>query len=411
MSMIIIKEPTIENKNIVRYDYEIDDETRKYFKEENKLVIEYAIEINDVPKSILVIPLVCNILPIVWLTNSSLVIKEIDNNFYKCIDDIKNGYREMYPNLSFLGNVQTQAVFDNNKTGKKVGVFFSGGLDATTTLFRTIEKKPDLLTLWGSDIKLSDEKGWKNVVNHVKETCMEFGLQHGFIKTNFREFINYEELDKLLVAGKMNWWHEMQHGIGIIGHAAPLAYLKGYSQVYIASSFNASQKGMYTCASDPCIDNKVRFFNCFTVHDGYELTRQDKARFIVQKQKENNRNLVLRVCYEETEGKNCCRCEKCYRTILEIVSEGGDPNRFGFEWRKHDILQCKWDMVAKVRVQEWNVKNFLIPIQNAMKKNYGKVPAINNYKWFMKMDLRRFNEYPLKRIRTTLGKVKRRMGL
>lgn len=40
--------------------------------------------------------------------------------------------------------------------------------------------------------------------------------------------------------------------------------------------------------------------------------------------------LDLKVCWYRKAGKNCSHCEKCYRTILKIVAEHGNPNDFGF---------------------------------------------------------------------------------
>lgn len=40
---------------------------------------------------------------------------------------------------------------------------FSGGVDAYCTLARHIDEKPDLLSLWGSDIPYDDKNGWKTL--------------------------------------------------------------------------------------------------------------------------------------------------------------------------------------------------------------------------------------------------------
>ncbi len=74
------------------------------------------------------------------------------------------------------------------------------------------------------------------------------------------------------------WWHGFQHGIQVIGHAAPITCLMGKSTVYFASSFTSKEKGIITCASDPTIDNHLRFCQVKVVHDGYEFDRQDKVR-------------------------------------------------------------------------------------------------------------------------------------
>lgn len=393
--------------NIIMYDYAISSELAKYFENE-QLSVEYYVSIETVPDSILAVPFVCNLLPIIWLTDSTLYLDELDFVFFQNIDKIKDGYCEMYPGMNFSGNVVVKNLAENPIEGSKTAVFFSGGLDAMTTLLRHIDEKPDLLTLWGADIRTDDYEGWNNVIDNVKNTSEKFGLDYKWVKTNFRRFIKYSELNRLINIEKSNWWHEMQHGIGIICHAAPLVYIEGYKKVYIASSFNEKQKGHYTCASDPLIDNHVKVAHCVTIHDGYELTRQDKVKFVVNNIHGKN-GVNLRVCYEESRGENCCRCEKCYRTILEIISEGGNPNKFGFKWDTMAKLRCRWDMKAKIILPEWNIRSYLIPIKQTFELNSSIIENYRDYRWFINMDFDHFNRFPLKRIRSMLRKVKHRV--
>ncbi len=67
------------------------------------------------------------------------------------------------------------------------------------------------------------------------------------------------------------------------------------------------------------------------VHDGYQLTRQDKVDLIAAYSGAYRKNINLRVCYSElNQGLNCGKCEKCYRTILGLILAGENPNNFGF---------------------------------------------------------------------------------
>lgn len=289
---------------------------------------------------------------------------------------------------------------------KKSACFFSGGVDAYTTLFRHIQEEPALITIWGADIKLSDETGWLRVKSHIMDTAKEMGLDALFIKSNFRLMIQEGELGKLVKESGDGWWHGFQHGIGIIGHAAPLAYLCGWNFVYIASSFAESMKGNYTCASDPLIDNYVEYCGCKTVHDGYEMDRQEKVRYLVS-QEAKGRGVPLRVCWESLGGGNCCRCEKCYRTILEIVSEGGDPNLYGFQWGNEDIKRCRRDMERKIVQTRFIIEQFYLPIQGAMKENQSQIKEFDKYLWLVNMNFQKFNVMPMKIARRLLGFLRR----
>lgn len=409
MNNIELVETRIAGQRI-EYRFKASEELKKYFTSDT-FSIEYDENIEAAPASVAIVPFVCNVLPIVWLTDSQLIVDEIDSVFYDCIGKIKDGYREMYPDIEFKGRVSAKKTMNNTINGSKAVVFFSGGLDATTTLFRHLDEEPDLFILWGSDIRTGDNEGWNNVINHVKETSKQFGLKYKVAKTGFRDFLNYAGLQELLklFGPSLEWWHEMQHGIGVISHAAPLALVNGYKRLYFASTHTPDLKGQYTCASDPCIDNNLQVSDCRTIHDGYELSRQDKARYVIQCSKRVQKKVTLRVCWQEAGGKNCCRCEKCYRTVLEIVSEGEDPNDFGFTWDDKDIKRCKIDLLYRFKFHNTYLLPYYYLSQQAMKKNRDQIPDYNKYAWFTRLDLDNFNKYPLKCLRWALAAVKHRV--
>ncbi len=385
--------------NTIEYCYAIEGDWKKYFRLNKSMRIEYGMDMNTVPISILAIPFLCNILPIVWLCDAEAVVDEIDKDFYDNVSYIKKGYEQMYPMLEFRGRINAKKIVHNQvKNQNKTAAFFSGGVDAYTTLFRHLDEKPCLVTVWGADVSLSDTGGGQNVIRHTRKAADEYNLDYEIIKTNFREFIDEGNLSKLVKGSGDGWWHGFQHGIGIISHAAPIAYARGLKTVYIASSFPEKMKGRYTCASDPVIDNYVRYCGCATVHDGYEMERQEKVNFLVRKKSEGL-PIKLRVCWQESGGKNCCRCEKCYRTILEIISEGDDPNEYGFVWDDKAIKACRNDMRYKIVIAPFIIEQFYIPLPEIMKKNRQNIKDFNKYKWLTEMNFSNFNNYPMKVIR------------
>ena len=146
--------------NTVQYTYHVEGDWKKYFYPEKKLKISYSVDISAASESVLAIPFLCNILPIAWLCDAEICIDVIDKYFYEHIEQIKDGYRTMYPMFSFKGKIQAET--EKNAPlvkEKKSACFFSGGVDAYTTLFRHMEEQPVLITIWGADIKLTDEKG------------------------------------------------------------------------------------------------------------------------------------------------------------------------------------------------------------------------------------------------------------
>lgn len=321
------------NKNMVTYEYNFNGKWCDLLTSE-KFFCEYDFDITDIPESILVIPLLCNLLPISWVHNLNIKINEADEKFFNCIEDIKKGYQNMFPKIKMRGSINAKKIVKNSYNPEKNGTLFSGGVDAFNTLFQHITEKPVLLTVWGADVKLEDEEGWEKTKKHNIDTANQFGLEYSFVKSNFRTFLNYGNLSKYVEKFVNDeWWHGFQHGIGILGLMAPISYIEKFQTIYIASSFTAEYKGKYTCASDPTIDNYLKFASCNVIHDGYNFNRQDKIKNICDFVEKNNvKNIELRVCWESNGGTNCCICEKCCRTILGLLVEGKDPNQFGFNF-------------------------------------------------------------------------------
>ncbi len=348
----------------------------------NEFFCSYDCNIDDVPDSILIIPFLCNVLPISWVLNLSISVNMIEKVFNDSIPEIIKGYKQMYPEVDFKSKLKYNNVEDLNETRiEKSSVLFSGGVDATCTLFRHLDERPDIITVFGSDIKLDDENGIKCVDGLNRKTAKDLNINYTNIYSNFRDIMNYKTLtDYVRMIGNYEWWHEFQHGIGLIGLVAPLSYVNGYTTVYIASSYCATQKGEYKCASDPLIDNKLKYGFTETNHDGYELNRQDKIELICNYKKNNNiDNVLLRVCWENTvNGKNCCHCEKCYRTMLGLMVEKENPNDYYFVFddkcRKRMIKFLKRELKYKTG----SYLQLYVPIQEKL-NNMSSVP--NDLKW------------------------------
>lgn len=172
------------------FSFTIDGEWKRYFTEE-PFFIEYDCDISHVPDSIAVIPLICNVLPIAWLNDARIVLDEIDKDFYNSIEQIKQGYKDMYPRLDFKGNLHAKQIIESSSDNtSNAAMLFSGGVDSYHTLISHIEEKPALAILWGADITFDDEKGWHLVKAHVESTAQKYHLNYATVKSSFRRFID-----------------------------------------------------------------------------------------------------------------------------------------------------------------------------------------------------------------------------
>lgn len=394
--------------NCIEYNYEVSGEWKEAFNKDKSFFIEYSCDISEVPESIAVIPLLCNILPMAWIYDAEIYVPSCDSAFYNSIPEFKKGYEEMYPQMKFNGDIFVEKTENNSYNGDNGAVsFFSGGVDAFNTLVKHIDEKPLLLTVWGADVNLDDFNGWENVENHVKKTASEFNIDYVTVKSSFRIFQNESVLrSKVINISGDNWWHGFQHGIGIIGHSAPVCYAMNKSAVYFASSFTAADKGNYTCASDPTIDNYVKFGSSHVVHDGYEYDRQDKIHNIVNFRRKHKAKISLRVCWQSKGGKNCCECEKCWRTILGIVAEGEKASDYDMGYSDEQLKNFHRIYYNKNNIPDYRRDGVYTVIQNAMRKNLKAEQLPKELRWFYNINIKKLGYHPY---RSFLGKLKNKV--
>lgn len=393
MNKIILKKVNLKKTKII-YEYSIEGEISKYFKKTRQYSIDYSCDISETPKSIASIPFTTNILPIVWLFNAELVLSEIDASFLKSIDEIKNGYQKMYPNITFGGKIICKKIIENNYPIKnRVGAFYSGGLDATSTVVTHYEEKPLLINLQGSDINLKYKTVSDGVKKLLQSNANELNLEIIFLDSEFRNIFKEKTLDKYSKSiVNDNYWHAFQHGIAIIGHAAPIAYKYNFKTVYIAASFSIHDRGKYNCASDPLIDNHVKLSKTSVYHDGYEFTRNDKSENVGKFSKTHNKKLKLRVCLDDYRIDNCLHCEKCYRTIFGFAAKGYSPEIIGFDLTDKDYAIIEKDFKNRIMLRhtiQWS------KIQAEFKKHpeFKKDPR---FSWIYTYDFEKCNKKPSK---------------
>jgi hypothetical protein len=406
-----------KNKNRVVYEYRYSDSLRDYFNSHEPFFIEWDIDkpdsvpsrfsAEDIPDGILVIPFLGNILPIAWVLGAAVHIDVIDKSFYESIPEFKNGYKNMYPAIDFSGELLVGKIMDYTSVvaeKKRNLAFFSGGVDSFNTLVNHYKEQLLLMTLWGSDVFFDDISGWNNVKEHIHKTAEQFGLEYVLIKSNFRKFLNENLLTKLVRkrAGD-GWWHGFQHGIGLIAHAAPLAYYHAADAIYIASSLTIDNR--FTCASDPTIDNYVRIANSRTVHDGYEFSRQNKIKNICEFVRTTQMEISLRVCWESTGGNNCNNCEKCFRTAMSIIAEREEPDDFNLLYSKKQAGKIKKFILYKIMMDDVQ-KAFWKDIQKRFIQNGINRPEL---RWILKTDFDRINRNPVKCMYIATGRITRKL--
>ena len=177
------------------------------------------------------------------------------------------------------------------------------------------------------------ESKWALVRCGVEAFAAKFGHRNTFIKTNGKEFIRRKSIRPDIPV----WWAYVQHGMGLSGLCVPALYHDGATEIMISSS--QWQGYDYPWGSLPEIDNEVRCAGIAPSHQGFDLTRQDKLKYIVAKSEKDELPFPdLRVCARPYAVEfNCERCEKCLRTMAGVVVAGGDPRHFGFSMTVREL--------------------------------------------------------------------------
>lgn len=383
----IVLDEIIVKSNLVEYHFSCSKELDKYFTTKT-MFIEYEESIDSIPVSILAIPFVNCMLGLVWMSDAVLFVDQIDETYYNSISELKRAYEELheYPGLKGLF-VPSIIVKNELVRSNKSILLFGGGIDCQSSFLRNSHKVTHVLNIYGW-LKSKDEI---NKVDYSDKKTAEIfaksmGVKSAHARSNFAAQFNLSEIDKKLtnkIAGS-SYWFAFLHSMAFISIAAPLAWLKGISEIIIASSYTKGRANR-KCGSFITTDSEFKFAcNGNVKHDGFELSRNDKVALIVDYQKKSMQPYILQVCsFNDT---NCCKCEKCFRTIIDIISHGGDPSLFGFEYysEKH------WKDIVNRDVALWGVSNesyyFYHYTAKKMRENYENILYPEFADWFLSCD-------------------------
>lgn len=386
MDGILLKNISV-NANLVSFHFESYGIIRDYLTTDI-MWIEYDEDISSIPKSILCIPFVSSLLPLMWLTNTVMWVEELDRTFYDAIHRIKQAYQDLYNHYPLKGNLVSARFVENTYEPKSESLLlFSGGIDANATYVRIRQMHPHLFNIQGW-YKQFDNKD--AAAEADKRDISAFAKKHelgfSFARSNFAVLVNSKLFDKnIKQTFHDGWWHGFQHSMSFISIAIPLAYKRAIRNIYIASSVPIGEYVM--CASHVNVDSEFKFATVGgCIHDGSELTRQDKVHTIVSYVNEVGGDYPIRVC--SFNDHNCCACDKCFRSILGIIAEGGDIKQYGFFIDGN--LKDYFVNLMHNNIQFFNIRGesslHWPAIRRRMKENYDLIQEKDFVDWFLNTD-------------------------
>lgn len=274
-------------------------------------------------------------------------------------------------------NINTK-IKENKYKGKGVGASISCGVDSFYTLLNHTNQKDKNynithLTFFnaGSNGDYGGDKSrelFKKRVRYVQKFCKENNYKLITVDTNINEFL------------MMN--HEKTHTFRTLG--CVLALQKLFSKYYFASGlpFNGSHideldTAYYDILNVQCLSNENISFYC----SGIEVTRQEKIEYI-SNFKETYK--WLNVCVKDE--NNCCKCEKCIRTMIALESIG-KLEKYNKVFNLKYYYNNKNKILGKaLKYNRDRMKSELYnEIIKAYKKNKVKIPFIS-YVYSLRLD-------------------------
>jgi len=231
-----------------------------------------------------------------------------------------------------------------DRTTQAEAAAFSGGIDSFYTLLRHSPAPGAgqdagiryLLLIGGFDIPLNDVRTFAAVKAAYKELAASRGLVLIDILTNFK---------KTGLAGTAPWILVGGSVLGAVAHVLSPKFFR----YYIASSHKLEDD--FHTSVHPTADPLLSLDNMEVIHD-HPASRVVKTRLVAM---EPHSYRYLRVCWENKDGiNNCCRCQKCIRTMLtlDLIGALGRYETFPFPLTRNVRGWALYGEVAMSYAQE-----------------------------------------------------------
>lgn len=209
--------------------------------------------------------------------------------------------------------------------------FFSAGVDSTFTVLRRPDVK-NWITVQGFDMPISKNDEFEKHCARLRKMAGHYGASFIPVRTNIRE-----------TRWRKAHWEAISHGPALA--AVALMFENHFHETLIPASYDYGSLDPW--GSHPLSDPLFSTVHTKIVHEGTAYTRTEKIEYLT---KDLNALRELHVCYRGADSKgqdhrNCCRCEKCYRTMIALELFGKLDEASLFERGKFEI-----NRIAKIYI-------------------------------------------------------------
>lgn len=282
------------NKSQIIYEIDLGDKKYEIFIRSNFLLNQFSLEA--------AVPLA--LLAGMRLKRPIHVKGALSRTFAEGVKEVMDIYESRFDYFSPV-EITADYIYEAKvESRQRKASFFSGGVDSFYTLLKSPEKLTDLVIIHGFDIDLRDTDRREKVHKMTAEVAAQMGMRLIEIESNFSKIIKDYGL-----------WLEHGHGLALVSVARALAGEIG--QIKIPGSFTINEQKPWGSSLE--VDPKFSDERLQIIHDTSDVERIGKIESII---KYPITLKYLRVCGDiKFDGMyNCCRCEKCVRTMCSLYA-------------------------------------------------------------------------------------------
>lgn len=342
------------------------------------------IDLSNTPESIAAMPLILNAAPIAWRLGGHWEEPLLETQLAKTLETARANMASLWPNYNWEGSIAGSAPDTSKETSGKA-LLFSGGLDSTFSAMKLLGDKPLLVTIHGGrDLQLADDGAWSSVEAATTKFKTEHNLESVQIKSNFTSALA-TDIDKLCPDLPASWWATIQHGMGLVGVAAPVLFAKSKSEIVISATHATGHQSGW--GSHPLLEGVLEWGAGKVNHFGYDHNRTQKIKALHDLAKTNDLPIPeLIVCTRRNRNGNCLSCAKCLRTLGSVLVLGYQPKEFGLLVSTSDGAKLIKDSIPEKINFGQNEKYAWGAIQASAKEQLKTRPRDKFLKWLANVD-------------------------
>jgi len=290
-------------------------------------------------ESINAIPFAAVMAPVAWAAGAELRMPFLDREFALSLERCRERFRHWFAGRWLFDGGLTTSRVSNPHEASGTAMLFSGGLDSLATYVKHREEKPILFTIFGADIPIVRTRFIEICKAHLDEFADKEKARLRYIQTDIRDILDFGRLKRF----SSNWYGEVAHGILLSSLTAPVGYDSFDRLLLAGSSYQAGYGGV--CGSDAQLMREVRWVGTQVALDSDDVGRCRKVGLYLKGREDLYK--YLRVCWMQFESLNCGRCEKCLRTICNLLVNGIDPELCNFRMTGRTLPDLKKKIISE----------------------------------------------------------------